>query len=152
MPSFQSEIDMAYIPKNAEWYLADLIVEIRVEDDPRSVVHINTLLVHASSPIDAYEKALLLGEKQVGDPYLNPAGRRVESRFVGLKDLAVIHEKLEHGAELFFVERADMQPDEVLAMVQPRDKLSVFAEIEPPVGPDYSSGQIAADYKKSFNR
>ena len=111
---------MAYIPVDAEWYLADLIVEIWVEDDPRMTVHINTVLIHASSPNDAYEKALALGKEQIGAPYLNPEGKRVESQFIGLKDLTVIHDKLQHGAELFFVERTDMQPEEVLAMAQSR--------------------------------
>ena len=138
---------MAYIPEDAEWYLADLVVEIRVEDDPRCVVHVNSVLVNAKSPGEAYEKALDLGVKQVGEPYLNPAGKRVDSRFIGIQDLAVIHDKLEHGAELFFVERSDLQSEEVRAMIPARDELSVFAEIEPAAGPDYSSGQIEQDFK-----
>ena len=150
MPPLESrEIEMAYIPSGAQWYLADLVIEIRVEEDPRSVVHINTVLVHANSPIEAFEKSLLLGAEQVGDPYLNPAGKRVDSRFVGLKDLAVIHDQLEHGAELFFVEMTDVKPDAIPTLVKTRDNLSVFFEISPTDGPDYSSGQIAADYKKA---
>jgi hypothetical protein len=139
---------MAYIPNDAEWYLADLIIEIRVEDDARSVVHINTVLVNASSPNEAYDKALQLGEQQVGEPYLNPIGKRVETRFVGLKDLSVIYEKLEHGAELFFVERTGLAPEDVFSMTQPKQALSVFADIEPSTGPDYSSGKIAEDFGK----
>ncbi|MEO7885186.1 MAG: DUF4288 domain-containing protein [Polaromonas sp.] len=139
---------MAYIPSDTEWYLADLIIEIRVEKDPRCVVHINTVLVHANSPTDAYEKALTLGAEQASSTYLNPAGQRVNSRFIGLKDLAVIHEKLEHGAELFFVERTDFQPGDASSLAQTKEKLSVFLDAEPSVGVDYSSGQIAEDYKK----
>lgn len=139
---------MAYIPNDAEWYLADLILEIRVEDDPRSVVHVNTLLVNASSPNEAYDKALQLGEQQVVEPYLNPQGKKVESRFVGLKELSVIYEKLEHGAELFFVERAGLSSEDVFAMTQRKEDLSVFADIEPSTGPDYSSGQITDDFRK----
>ncbi len=139
---------MAYIPNDAEWYLADLIVEIRVEDDPRSVVHINTVLVKACSPDDAYDKALQLGEQQVGESYLNPAGKKVEMRFVGLKDLSVIYEKLEHGAELFFAETSGMSPEDVVAMTRRKEALSVFADIEPSTGPDYSSGKIADDFGK----
>jgi hypothetical protein len=151
--SLQSgEITMAYIPTDAEWYLADLIFEIRIEDEPRIVVHVNTLLVHASSPEDAYKKALALGAEQVGEPYLNPNGKLVVSRFVGLKELSVIHDKLEHGAELFFVEHPDMQPQDMLAMVQNKTNLSVFAKIEPSAGPDYASGSIVDDYKKATGR
>ena len=52
---------MGYIPKDAKWYLADIIQQITVEDDPRSVVHTNVVLVRADSPEEAYEKALALG-------------------------------------------------------------------------------------------
>ena len=33
-----------------QWYLADLILEHTIEDDSRNVVHVNTHLIHASSP------------------------------------------------------------------------------------------------------
>ncbi len=52
---------MAYIPADAKWYLADIVEQIAVEDDPRHVVHTNTVLIRADSPEDAYAKAVELG-------------------------------------------------------------------------------------------
>jgi hypothetical protein len=144
------EIDMVYIPSDAEWYLADLIITIHVEDDPKNIIHINTVLVHAQSPEDAYEKALSLGAEQVSESYLNPQGKQVEFRFAGLKELSVIHDKLQHGAELFFVEKTNMTPLEVASMVQPKENLSVFSNPELSSRPDFSSGQITVAYKKAI--
>jgi len=55
---------MAYIPKDAEWYLATLVVEIVVEGDPRNVIQINQVLIHANNPEEAYEKALSRGKDE----------------------------------------------------------------------------------------
>ena len=40
---------MAYIPEDAKWYLADIVLEITIEDDPRNVVHTNLVLISADS-------------------------------------------------------------------------------------------------------
>jgi hypothetical protein len=48
---------MAYIPDDAKWYIAEIIMECQIEDDPRNVVHINIVLVRADSPEEAFEKA-----------------------------------------------------------------------------------------------
>ena len=37
-------------PKDARWYLADVVVEHTVEGDPRNVVHVNVHLIEADSP------------------------------------------------------------------------------------------------------
>ena len=49
---------MGYIPKNAKWYLAELVEEITISGDPRNVVHTNLVLVRADSAAEAYEKSL----------------------------------------------------------------------------------------------
>jgi Domain of unknown function (DUF4288) len=74
---------MGWIPKDAEWYLADIVEQITVEGDPRSVVHTNMVLVSANSPEEAYEKALQLG-KELEQVYDNIDGKRVECHFRGL--------------------------------------------------------------------
>lgn len=38
---------MAYIPKDAKWYVAEVVMECRIEGEPRNVVHVNILLVRA---------------------------------------------------------------------------------------------------------
>lgn len=137
---------MTFIPKNAKWYLADVVIEITVQDDLRKIIHVNSLLVNARSPEDAYEKACELGTAEAGEPYLNPGGKEVTTEFLGLKDLAVIHGKLEHGTELFFSEHLDLTAAQIKKLAVSKEKLSVFSETEPVSRPDYSSGKIAQDY------
>ena len=36
---------MAYIPTDAKWYVAELIEQITIEGDSRSVVHKNLVLI-----------------------------------------------------------------------------------------------------------
>ncbi len=52
---------MGYIPEDAKWYLADIVQQITVEDEPRNVVHTNLVLIRADSPEEAYQKAIELG-------------------------------------------------------------------------------------------
>jgi hypothetical protein len=76
-------------------------VEVCGSVSPRNVVHTNMILVRADSPEEAYQKAVQLGTARQ-QSYENPAGKRVECRFRGLRDLNGIHDELEHGAELGF--------------------------------------------------
>src|SRR5579862_35588 len=84
---------MAYIPKDARWYLADVVLEHTVDGDPRNVVHVNIHLIEAESPERAYEKAIALG-RDSAQAYVNTDGREVRVTFRGLRDLNVIHDAL----------------------------------------------------------
>jgi hypothetical protein len=132
---------MAYIPKNAEWYVAEIIEEIIVESDPRNVVHRNLVLVHASSPDEAYRHAMELG-KQIEIAYQNPAGKKVKSIFRGLGELSVVHDALEHGAELRYSEEISVPEERITKLVRKKGELSVFCETDPARGPDYSSKEV----------
>jgi hypothetical protein len=115
-----------YIPHDAEWYLADLILEHTIQGDRRNVVHINTHLIKAKSPQQAYEKAIRLGRsKQL--TYVNTEGKRVRVRFRGLRNLNVIHEPLEDGAELTFEEEIGISKRQLRLWTTAKKKLSVFA-------------------------
>jgi hypothetical protein len=94
---------MGYIPPDAKWYLAEIVQQITVEGDPNNVVHNNMVLVRADSPEDAYARAVELGAARELS-YENPEGKGVTIRFKGLHDLNVIHDELEHGAELIYSE------------------------------------------------
>lgn len=48
---------MAYIPKNAKWYIAQLVIECNVEGNPCNVIHVNIVFIHACSPEKAFDKA-----------------------------------------------------------------------------------------------
>jgi hypothetical protein len=135
---------MGYIPKDAEWYLAEVIEEITVEDEPNNVVHFNWILVHAHSPEEAYSKALEHG--RAGEvSYENPDGKLVRISFRGLHHLDVIHDKLEDGAEITYDERVGVPEEELQEYITPKDDLNVFRPFPtafPPERPDYTSKEI----------
>jgi hypothetical protein len=140
---------VGYTPKNAKWYVADIVEHIIVEGDPRNVVHTNSVLVRADSPEEAYEKAMELG--MGGEQsYENPGGQRVTFRFRGLRDLNVVHDELEHGAELTFSEDIGMDDSAIAEWVSSKEELSVFRPITPSKGPDYRSPDIVEEMHKRF--
>lgn len=128
---------MAYVPEDARWYLADVVLEFTVEGDPRNVVHVNLHLIEATSPEQAHEKATALGRKSE-QVYGNTEGRTVRVRFRGLRDLNVIHDALEDGAELTYEESADVAENKLAEWVRPKDELTVFADLDQrPDPPNY---------------
>jgi hypothetical protein len=121
---------MGYIPKNAKWWIADLVIEFEIEDEG-SIVHYNLTLVRANDAEEAYEGALDLGRLHEAS-YKNPNGHLVTAHFRGLRNLLVVHDDLEHGAELLFEQKEDLTPDQVLASVRRKEDLSVFAPWKDP--------------------
>jgi Domain of unknown function (DUF4288) len=117
---------MAFIPKDARWYVADLVQEFTIDRDDTNVVHINTHLIEAGSPEQAYQKANDLGRDGEHE-YTNTDGERVCVTFRGLQDLNVVHEALEDGVELFYDEMVGLSEDEVRQRVKPREELAVFS-------------------------
>jgi hypothetical protein len=142
---------MAYIPRNAEWYVAEIIDEITVDGDARNIVHRNLILIRANSPDEAYDRALKLG-RQNETEYENPAGQNVVIRFRGLGALSVVYEKLEHGAELRYIEDISVPEEKIASLVKAREQLSVFREIEPSKGPDYACKEILDEAYKLIGR
>jgi len=133
---------MAYIPEDAEWFLADLVEEIRVQGYKRNIVHINYVLVRAKTPEEAYREAMKLG-KRANQRYENPDGRMVTHRFLGLRNLDAIFEPLEHGCEIMFVERLGLSTAGTRKLVRKKRELEAFMPIRDRKGrPDYSSREI----------
>jgi hypothetical protein len=132
---------MAYIPKDSERYVAEIVEEIRVEGDLRNVIHRNLLLINAHSPDEAYARAVGLG-KEGETEYENPAGKNVVIKFRGLAALSVIHDKLEHGAELRYSEDIGVSETKIAELVRAKEQLSVFRDIEASNGPDYACKEI----------
>jgi hypothetical protein len=135
---------MVYVPQRASWYIAEIVEEISVEDDARHVLHKNLILVHADSPESAYQKALALGKEEELS-YPNPAGKLVRITFRGLGELNIVHDELEHGAELIYEERIGLSNEEIEKCVRSKEELAVFRPPEPTTGPDYSSKEIMDD-------
>ena len=132
---------MAYAPRDAKWYIAEIVERLRVQGDPRAVVHVNLCLVEAAGPAIAYRKALALG-KAAEITYLNPKGRKVSIEFLGLRDLNLVHDRLEHGAELLYRQYVGLTAAAARKLVTRRTKLSVFRAMQRPSGPDYSSAEV----------
>ena len=115
-----------FIPQDACWYLAEHVQAIAVSGRQPIVVHLNTVLVRADSPAEAHRRAVQLG-RQGNTRYRNSAGERVSVRFLGLRQLAVIHEPLDHGAELTWAQRKVASIDQARRLTRTRAHLAVFA-------------------------
>jgi hypothetical protein len=138
---------MAYIPKDARWYIAQVVIELTVAGESRNIVHINHLLVRADSPQEAYEKALRMGGEHE-TTYLNADKKEVRGRFRGLRNLTVVYDALEDGAELLYEERVGLSQQELAALVNPVEALAIFKPIERSQGPDYGSEEIRREAKR----
>jgi Domain of unknown function (DUF4288) len=140
---------MAFIPKDAKWYLAWLVEVITVEDDPRNIVHTNLMLIRADSPDEAYERALELGN-QLEMSHENPDGKLVVCAFRGIRDMNVIHDELEHGAELNYEEKVGVLNDDIERMLTPRDQLTIFRPDDNSSKPKYIAKDIADELERRF--
>ena len=120
---------MGHIPEDAKWYIADLVEELTIEDEAENIVHINTTLIRADSPEEAYERAVTLG-RQGEDTYKNPFGKQVKVTFRGLRDLNVVYGKLEHGTELFFDQKDGVSETDFAQLLTEKHNLNVFRPIE----------------------
>jgi hypothetical protein len=116
---------MAYVPEDAKWYLAEIVEEIKVEGASTNVVHNDLVLIHASSPEEAYEKAIAKGE-EANITYENTEGQAVTVTFRGLSELNVILDELEDGAEIAYEEMEDLSEEEIQEMLPPKEELGVF--------------------------
>ena len=138
---------MGFVPKDAKWYLAEIVQELTVADDTRNIVWRNLTLIHATSPDDAYEQALQLGRS--GDTeYKNPTGKLVTIRFRGLSFLDVIHDALERGAELVFQSSLGVASDDLQKLLLSKEQLPLFCPIIRPDGPDVASGEIVQEVER----
>jgi hypothetical protein len=138
---------MAHIPSNANWYVAELVEELTVEGEPRNVVHRNLTLIRGNSPEDAYAKAIALGEER-NLTYDNPDRKKVTVVFHGLGSLNVIHDELEHGAEILYTEDIGVSKDQIANWIPRKEQLAVFRTNDGHARPDYSSGEVMEKVKR----
>ncbi len=120
---------MGYVPSGAKWYIAEIVREFKVEGVQDDVVHIDTTLVRASSPEEAFEKALALGGEG-DDNYQNSQGRLVTARFRGLRNLDVVDGELEHGSEILFERKEGVSETEMRNLVREKHLLNVFRPVK----------------------
>ncbi|MBZ0301342.1 MAG: DUF4288 domain-containing protein [Anaerolineae bacterium] len=99
------------------WFIADLVVEF--------IIHINVVLIEASSAEEAYAKALEVGSTHE-DAYTNPDGNLVEVKFRGLRDLNIIRDELAHGAELTYEHYEGLTQNQMDKFIRPKHELALF--------------------------
>jgi hypothetical protein len=113
-----------WVPKEMEWFLADLIQQFTFVDGSHSI-YVNTILVKATSVEQAYEKALEFGEVY-NYSFTNTDQEEVKVSFRGLRDLYLVYDKLEDGGELIYEEFEEITEEEIAGMVTPKEKLVAF--------------------------
>jgi hypothetical protein len=141
---------MGFIPEGARWYVAQLVLAIAVGRRKTVTVHVNTVLVRADSPTEAHDKALALGRGEELR-YQNARGEQVRFKFLGLRELTVVHDELEHGCELLFSERLGRTMSQAKALVSLRSSLGVFAPRVPSQAPDYMSGELRKELEEALS-
>jgi hypothetical protein len=134
---------MGHIPNDAEWYIAELVMEIIVHGSQRNALHRNLTLIRADSPQVAYDRALQVGQNGETE-YFNPKNQLVNIRFRGISKLDVMYEPLEDGAELCFQEEIGISEAAIQRLIQPKEKLDAFTAPNPGKerDPDYRSKAV----------
>lgn len=112
--------------RTRKWYISHEIL-CAVTDgqgpDETLIVWENLILIQANSPEDAYEKAIQHGRDSEEEIRIN--GKEGRHRFFGLKDLVLVYDDLEHGAELEWHEM-ELTKTEVEKLLKEKDLLHAF--------------------------
>ena len=121
MRSYRSELY-----QTRQWYISHEILCAETSDqetdDPLTVWE-NLILIQANSPDEAYEKAMKHGRDSEEEIRVN--GKKGYHRFVGLKDLVLVYDQIEDGAELEWHEM-QLTKAQVDEMVQEKSQLHAF--------------------------
>jgi hypothetical protein len=113
-------------PTRSNWYIAEVVLYFRDDAGTGGIVHVNTILILARSDAEAYDKSLSHG-KHHERQYMNPEGHSVTVTFAGLRNLFYVYDDIEDGAELMYEEIAGLSPNQIEALVKPKDELALFA-------------------------
>ncbi len=125
-----------------KWYVATLIMKIKVEDNNEFIVHKNLYLINSNSDEEAYTKSLKLG-KNNETSFHNSSNKLVLITFEGVNDLEeVIDSDIEDGCELRYDEYAYTSNEEILKLITPKEKLDVFINERFTGETDYGSKDI----------
>ena len=105
---------------------ADLVVEFVIGEKGGNLVHYNLTLVRAESAEQAYAKAVEFGNRP-DTTYTNTDGQPVMCKFRGLRELTMVYDDIEDGAELLYEEQPDVPEPQIVAVVKPKEKRAAFA-------------------------
>lgn len=91
--------------RTRQWYISHEILcaetDEQANEEPLTVWE-NLIPIHANSPEEAYEKAMQHGRDS--EEEIRVDGKKGYHRFLGLKDLTLVSDDLEDGAELEWYE------------------------------------------------
>jgi hypothetical protein len=115
------------------WWIASYIERFEYYDEDRRnlrrrcLAWENTILVKARNREEAWRKAMAQGRLSDGsEAYEAKTRRKGAWRFEGLTSLLPIYDRLEHGAELLWVEHAGRTVRSIRALVKGKKELEVF--------------------------
>jgi len=109
------------------WYVVSYLLRFIEIGDPRNddperrfLVWVNTVIVAASRPQEAYEKAAKIA-RAAAKPYRGgPKGVRVRWVFEGVTEVLPIYEELGDGAEIMWENRGMRKLSTLLRSVKPK--------------------------------
>jgi hypothetical protein len=136
------------------WYVCEEVFDIRIQDDDRHVVHVKTVLLREENAEDALRRAMEDGVAG-GNEFVNTDGKNVMTTFVGLRNVLLVHDELEDGAELYYEEHIVTDPLFAQGLVRPRESLSVFRGDSfqwDPSRPNYASAEILTEALQLIER
>ena len=116
-----------------DWYVARILVRFEYYDENKSNLNRrckaweNQILIKATSPEEAYEKALDHGKlHEEGEAWDENTGRKGSWQFEGLTSLLPIYDELEDGAEITWTEYKNKTVRKIKSWASPKDQLQVF--------------------------
>lgn len=130
------------------WFIAELLIEMRIEKEPQNIVHVNSHLIHAKTIAAAKAKAKAIGKKS-SNSYKNTDGRKVKVIFRGIRDLFELPEGVEDGAEVLWEEYVGLTENKIKSWLRP-----VAEKAKPRKNvPNYMPESVMKDLEKAgFDR
>ncbi len=115
-PKQEQSVFTDWIPKDAEWYIAEIIKSVGQNEQGLFIVHPCMILIEAALPDEAFEQAMEFGKSLHTDT----------TRFWGIRMVYVVHDPLEHGEEVAFERTEDVSEAEIQQMICPKEHLAIF--------------------------
>jgi hypothetical protein len=115
----------SHLYETRKWYISHEILCAQPDDqlDEPLTVWENLILIEATSPEEAYEKAMQHGRASENEIRIN--GKKGRFIFFGLRDLMLVYDQLEHGAELEWYEM-ELTKTEIEKLLKQKDQLHAF--------------------------
>ena len=116
----------SHLYETRKWYISHEILCAQPDDqriDEPLTVWENLILIRANGPEEAYEKAMEHGRISENEIRIN--GKKGHFKFCGLKDLMLVYDELEHGAELEWYEM-ELTSAQANELTKPKEQLHAF--------------------------